>query len=260
MSSNKVASQAGKKPAKTVKKLNVDLGGGLLKYSRSQQYKRKGLWRFAGKKRPVVKVPKKPITVVKKINGAKNGGERVVKLLKPKSNYPTKPRVAKRPTRGSFKLHKRNTRKSLKPGRIVILLAGKHKGKRVVLLKVLPSGLLLVTGPFALNSCPLRRISQRYVIATQTRINVSKVEVPAHITDAYFKREVKKPKNRGEGDVFAVKKERYVPSEQKKQDQVSVDKAVRTAISQHKEKKLLFKYLRSYFALSSSQYPHRLRF
>lgn len=136
MAANKSASKTDKKAKKPVKKLNYDLGGGLLKYSRSQQYKRKALWRFAGKKRPVVKVPKKPITVVKKVNGAKNGGERVVNLLKAKSNYPTKPRVAKRPTHQLFKNHKRNTRKSLTPGRIVILLAGRHKGKRVVLLKV----------------------------------------------------------------------------------------------------------------------------
>lgn len=127
-------------------------------------------------------------------------------------------------------------------------------------LQVLQSGLLLVTGPYALNQCPLRRISQRYVIATQTRINVSKVEIPAHINDAYFKRADKKGKNRGEGDVFAVKKERYAPTEQRKADQSAVDKAVRTAMSQHKDKKLLFKYVRSYFALSSGQYPHRLRF
>lgn len=136
MAPTKVASQTEKKAGKSVKKLNVDLGGGLLKYSRAKQYKRKALWRFAGKKRPVVTVPKKPITAVKKINGAKNGGERVVNLLKPKSNYPTKPRVPARPTRGVFRLHKRNTRKSLKPGRVIILLAGAHKGKRVVLLKV----------------------------------------------------------------------------------------------------------------------------
>lgn len=124
----------------------------------------------------------------------------------------------------------------------------------------MPSGLLLVTGPYTLNQCPLRRISQRYVIATSTRVNISKVEIPAHINDAYFKRAEKKQKNRGEGDVFAVKKERYVPTEQRKTDQVAVDKAIRTAISQHKEKKVLFKYLRTYFALSSGQCPHRLRF
>lgn len=106
----------------------------------------------------------------------------------------------------------------------------------------------------------MRRISQRYVIATSTRVNISKVEIPAHINDAYFKRADKKPKNRGEGDVFAVKKERYAPTEQRKSDQVAIDKAVRTALSQQKDKKLLFKYLRSYFALSSGQCPHRLRF
>lgn len=130
----------------------------------------------------------------------------------------------------------------------------------LLFLQVLSSGLLLVTGPYSLNSCPLRRISQRYVISTSTRIDLRKVELPAHINDTYFKRADKKQKNRGEGDVFAVKKERWVPTEQRKQDQATVDKAVKTAISQHKEKKLLFNYLRSFFALSSSQYPHRLRF
>lgn len=110
-----------------------------------------------------------------------------------------------------------------------------------------------------MNQCPLRRISQRYVIATSTSIDISKVKVPAHVNDAYFKRE-KKEQNRGEGDVFAVKKERYVPTEQKKADQAAVDKAVRSALAQHKDKKLLFKYVRSYFALSSGQCPHRLRF
>lgn len=127
-------------------------------------------------------------------------------------------------------------------------------------IQVLQSGLLLVTGPYSLNQCPLRRISQRYVIATSTFINISKVEIPAHVNDTYFKRADKKEKNRGEGDVFAVKKERYVPTEQRKTDQAAVDKAVRTAISQHKEKKVLFTYLRSFFALSSGQCPHRLRF
>lgn len=137
MAANKTAAKSGDKSAKkAVKKLNYDLGGGLMKYSRSQQYARKALWRFAGKTRPVVKKEKKPITVVKKVNGAKNGGERAVNLLKASANYPTKPRVAGRPAKQLFKNHSRNTRKSLKPGRVVILLAGRHKGKRVVLLKV----------------------------------------------------------------------------------------------------------------------------
>ena len=62
------------------------------------------------------------------------------------------------------------------------------------------------SGPFKVNGCPLRRISQRYLIATSTKLDISDVEVPAHLNDKYFKRTKKIRVKKEEGDLFASKK------------------------------------------------------
>ena len=255
-----------KKAVKTAKKVNKHplnklLKGGILRYSKSQMYKRRAQYRLKGTKRPVVKKEKKPIKKIKKIGGPKNGGERVVYLKKPKANYPTKTFVKKRPSKSTFSHHKRNVRPNMRPGRVLILLAGRHQGKRVVLLKVLDSGLLLVTGPFSLNSCPLRRVSQRYAIACSTRVKLGDFKVPDHINDAYFRRmKVKTEKKSGEGDIFAAKKQRFMPNEQRKKDQKEVDSSLLKILKAHPDGKFLKKYLQNMFALGSSQYPHRMKF
>lgn len=77
--------------------------------------------------------------------------------------------------------------KSLTPGKVLILLAGKYRGKRVILLKRLPSGLLLVAGPHKLNGVPLKRVNAAYVLATSATVALDGVNVN-EVTDEYFKK------------------------------------------------------------------------
>merc|ERR1719443_18950 len=159
------------------------------------------------------------------------------------------------PRQKFFKNHTHKLRSSITPGTVLILLAGRHKGKRVVFLRQLNSGLLLVTGPYHLNGCPLRRINQKYVIATKTKLDIKGVKLPDRVNDEYFKRQKsQKPKNT-EGDIFNAKKEVYAVSEERKEDQSAVDKQILDVIRKCPEKKLMFGYLGAMFSLSNSQYP-----
>merc|ERR1712107_570092 len=133
------------------------------------------------------------------------------------------------------------------------------QGKARVILKQLASGLLLVTGPMSVNGCPLRRINQRFVIATKTKLDVSGVKVPESINDEYFAR-VKAEGKKKEGDIFETKKEEYKPSEQRKKDQAEVDKQVMAVIKKHPEAHAMKQYLNSCFRLSKGEYPHAMVF
>merc|ERR1711881_534605 len=68
------------------------------------------------------------------------------------------------------------------------------------------SWLLLVTGPFKINGVPMRRVNQKYVIATSTKIDFS-AAIPDRVNDEYFSRiELNAHEGQNEGEIFQTKK------------------------------------------------------
>merc|ERR1711935_885146 len=247
----------------TRKPRNYVLGGsGVMRFSQSRMYKKRAIHRNKkAKSQKPAKKPHTPAMKVKEIKGDNNGGKRVVRANRMPRSVPTQEGPRKLQSRKTcFSEHKRNLRSTITPGTVLILLCGRHKGKRVVFLKQLPSGLLLVTGPYHLNGCPLRRINQIYVIATKTKLDISAVKLPERLNDEYFRRQKLKKPRHAEGEIFDTKKEEYSVSEERKADQVEVDKQVLDVIRKNADKKLLFGYLGAMFSLKNHQFPHKMQF
>eukprot|EP00823_Brevimastigomonas_motovehiculus_P008096 TRINITY_DN7366_c0_g1_i1.p1 TRINITY_DN7366_c0_g1~~TRINITY_DN7366_c0_g1_i1.p1 ORF type:complete len:229 (+),score=76.90 TRINITY_DN7366_c0_g1_i1:93-779(+) len=146
-------------------------------------------------------------------------------------------------------------RKSITPGTVLILLAGRFRGKRVVFLKQLTSGLLLINGPFAINGVPLRRVNQAYVIATQTKVDVTKVDVAA-INDEFFKKEETKKEEKKE-IIETSEKKKNVLATSRKNAQEKVDAAMAPLVAAVPQLK---QYLNAKFTLTKGQYPHAMSF
>ena len=147
-------------------------------------------------------------------------------------------------------------RKSITPGTVLILLAGRFRGKRVVCLKALESGLLLVSGPYKINGVPLRRVNQAYVIATSTNVDVSGADVSA-INDEYFARS-KEAATEGEDEFFMGDAPKAaVVSDKRKADQKKVDDALLKAVG---SVSMLEAYLASQFTLNANDKPHLMKF
>ncbi len=143
---------------------------------------------------------------------------------------------------------------ALQPGQIVILLSGRFRGKRVVYLKKLQSGLLLVTGPYKLNGVPLKRVNQAYVLPTCTKVELA--DVAKDVTDELFKKDDVKREN--EKDFFEdplVKKGRI--TDERKNAQIKVDTEVKKAVDAVPQ---LNKYLKFRFALKNGDKPHLMKF
>ncbi|CAG8977330.1 hypothetical protein HYALB_00009202 [Hymenoscyphus albidus] len=150
-------------------------------------------------------------------------------------------------------------RSTLTPGAVLILLAGRFRGKRVILLKNLPQGVLLVTGPFKVNGVPLRRVNARYVIATSYKVDLSGIDsakVEEVSGEKYFAAE-KGEKKKGEEAFFkqGEKPEKKKPSSSRAADQKAVDKALLATL---KKEPYLISYLGSTFSLRKGDRPHEM--
>lgn len=148
-------------------------------------------------------------------------------------------------------------RKSITPGTIVIILAGRFSGKRVVCLKSLPSGLLLVSGPYKINGVPLRRVNPAYVIATSTKLDISSISGLDSITDEYFSRK-KDPVKEGEDEFFAGDAPKpAIVSDQRKADQKKIDTPLLKVVA---GVDMMEGYLAARFTLTASDKPHLMKF
>ncbi|CAI5736602.1 unnamed protein product [Peronospora destructor] len=174
--------------------------------------------------------------------------------------YPTdfipKPLPSAKTKRNSIKTAK--LRKSITPGTVLILLSGRFRGKRVVFLRQLPSGTLLVTGPYKVNGVPLRRVNQAYVIATSTRMDLSDVELPK-IDDGYFVKDKQTKKSSKEECFFAAQltPTSAVITEQRKKDQKTVDALLMKKLA---NEPYLRAYLNAKFTLTKNDCVHEMRF
>ena len=167
-----------------------------------------------------------------------------------------------------------SVRKSLSAGTVAIMLAGRFRGKRVIVLKQLEkNGPMVVTGPYKYNGVPLRRVDARYVIATSTKVDVSAVDA-SKVTKALFTREKVAKAAKGEKDFMGKEKNakktekasgKKGPNGGKVSDarlaiQKSVDTAVIAALKKDPLGKEKAGYLRSVFTVKPGDMPHRMKF
>ncbi|XP_059651817.1 large ribosomal subunit protein eL6 [Cornus florida] len=221
---------------------NPDLIRGIGKFSRSKMYHKRGLWAIKAKNGGVFpRHDKKPADPKP--------------AEKPPKFYPADD--VKKPLLNKRKPKPTKLKASITPGTVLIILAGRFKGKRVVFLKQLSSGLLLVTGPFKFNGVPLRRVNQSYVIGTSTKVDIAGVNVEK-FDDKYFAKKVEKKSKKGEGEFFeAEKEEKNVLPVEKKDDQKAVDAPLIKSIESVPDLKT---YLAARFSLKAGMKPHELVF
>ena len=129
-------------------------------------------------------------------------------------------------------------------------------------MKSLASGNLLVTGPYAINGVPLRRVNPAYVISTSTKVSLDGVQ--ANVDDAFFKKARRYTKNelKNASEIRQKKVEEGKQAEAKwRNDLKGVQKQVDAKLIENVKKVENLKgYLGTRFSLSNNTRPHELKF
>ena len=112
-------------------------------------------------------------------------------------------------------------------------------------------------GPYSLNGVPLRRVNQRYVIATNTKVDMGGVDA-SKIDDALFAREASESTKEDMEKLYAAGEHKTTyTSAARKSAQTSVD----SALSKNIEKvEMLSAYMKAKFSLSKGDMPHLMKF
>ena len=103
-------------------------------------------------------------------------------------------------------------------------------------------------GPYTCNGVPLRRVNQKYVIATSTKVPLNGVDV-SKIDDAFFARETNEPD--------AAERTSTYTSAARKAAQTAVDAKLEENIN---KVDMLKSYLSAKFSLSRGERPHLMKF
>merc|ERR1711936_1426627 len=192
-------------------------------------------------------------------SGEKKAAEKTGQVGRAQRFYPVDQERRRFKTTGAGKSYRaaQKVKEGIVPGSVLILVAGRHRGKRVVFLKQLESGLLLVTGPFKINGVPMRRVNQKYVIPTSTKLDMN-VAIPDRVNDEYFSRvELNANEGQNEGEIFQTKKATYKASTERKEDQKAVDASI---VAAAKKVPYMVNYLSANFSLRNGQDPAKLNY
>ncbi|VCX38983.1 unnamed protein product [Gulo gulo] len=128
------------------------------------------------------------------------------------------------PGKKSSPLAREKTGNGITPGASVIILTGRHRGKRVVFQKPLSRGVLLVIGPLAATE--LLRVERNTICHCHLHQSCTgAVKISKLLTDDSHFKKMQKPGHR-ESEIFHTVKEKKEITEEGKVDRKSADSRI----------------------------------